>query len=94
MAPSSPPERVPAAADLDPAPRRLARALRSAAHGGVRCARAVAFWVGVALPFVYLPLLVGGLGQFELATFVGAIAANYLALLLGSGYRRPRRAAG
>ncbi len=75
--------------DLEPAPRRLAGALRASADEAVRFVRGVAFWVGVALPFVYLPLMVGGITRFELVTFVGAIVVNYLALLLGSGYRRP-----
>lgn len=74
--------------DLEPATRRLAKAVRTSVDEGVRLVRGIAFWIGVALPFVYLPLMIGGITRFELVTFVGAIVANYLALLLGSGYRR------
>jgi hypothetical protein len=48
----------------------------------------VAFWVAVGLPFLYLPLLYGGLEGEQWIVFVGLIVANALALLLGHDYRR------
>ncbi|MBB6644993.1 hypothetical protein [Halobellus ruber] len=48
--------------------------------------RFVAFWVAVALPFLYLPLLVGGLEGGQPAAFAALLAANAVALLVGHGY--------
>jgi hypothetical protein len=48
--------------------------------------RFVGFWAAVALPFLYLPLLVGGLGGQELLAFGILLAANALALVLGHGH--------
>ncbi|MFB6073732.1 MAG: hypothetical protein ABEJ89_01825 [Haloarculaceae archaeon] len=51
--------------------------------------RAVAFWLAIALPFLYVPLLVTGLSD---ATLIGAflvlLAANVVALLAGHSYLR------
>jgi hypothetical protein len=49
--------------------------------------RFVAFWVAVALPFLYLPLLTGGLDGSEPAAFAALLAANAVALVVGHGYR-------
>ena len=55
----------------------------------VKPLRAVAFWLAVALPFAYLPLLAGGIAdEAELATFLVLMAANALALLVGHDHRR------
>lgn len=49
----------------------------------------VGFWTAVALPFLYLPLLVAGIStQGELLTFVGLVALNAAALLVGHGHKR------
>lgn len=48
--------------------------------------RFVAFWAAVALPFLYLPLLVGGLNGQETLAFGSLLAANALALVLGHGH--------
>jgi hypothetical protein len=40
----------------------------------------------VALPFLYLPLLVGGLDGQQTTVFVGLLLANAAALVLGHGY--------
>ncbi len=50
--------------------------------------RFVAFWAAVALPFLYVPLLVGGLEGQQLAVFVGLLATNAAALVLGHEYGR------
>jgi ABC-type Fe3+-siderophore transport system permease subunit len=66
--------------------------LRAAARVGstaVKPVRAAAFWLAVVLPFAYLPLLAGGFGgESELLTFVGLVAANAVALLVGHDHRR------
>jgi hypothetical protein len=48
--------------------------------------RFVGFWAAVALPFLYLPLLVGGLEGQETLVFGLLLAANALALVLGHGH--------
>lgn len=49
---------------------------------------AMAFWAAVALPFVYLPLLVTGLDTTAEAIAVAAlVTAHVLALVLGHRYR-------
>jgi hypothetical protein len=50
--------------------------------------RFVAFWAAVGLPFLYLPLLYGGLQGDRLLVFGGLIVANVAALLLGHDHRR------
>lgn len=54
-----------------------------------RPVEALAFWSAVALPFVYLPLLLGGFDDLTGAlTFVGLLLANFVALYLGHDHRR------
>jgi len=48
--------------------------------------RFVAFWTAVTLPFLYLPLLLGGLEGSEPTVFLVLLAANVVALFLGHGY--------
>ncbi|MEF8843125.1 MAG: hypothetical protein V5A62_16120 [Haloarculaceae archaeon] len=66
--------------------------LRTAARVGstaIKPVRALAFWLAVALPFAYLPMLASGFGsEPELLTFLALIAANAVALLVGHDYRR------
>ena len=50
--------------------------------------RFVAFWTAVALPFLYLPLLVGGLGGGQTTAFVSLLLLNVAALVLGHDYGR------
>lgn len=51
--------------------------------------RATAFWLAIALPFLYLPLVVAGpVGRSELLAFAGLLVLNMVALVLGHGYRR------
>ncbi|WP_152041626.1 hypothetical protein [Salinigranum salinum] len=50
----------------------------------------VAFWVAVAVPFFYLPLLSRGLEtRGELLVFVALVAVNVVALGLGHHHRHP-----
>lgn len=50
---------------------------------------AVSFWSAIALPFLYMPLLLAGIStQGELLTFIGLLALNVAALLAGHGHKR------
>ena len=49
--------------------------------------RFVAFWLAVALPFLSLPLLVGGLDGGEPAAFGALLVTNAVALVVGHGHR-------
>ena len=48
--------------------------------------RFVAFWAAVALPFLYLPLLFGGLEGGQLSAFAGLLGVHLFALVAGHGY--------
>lgn len=48
----------------------------------------VGFWLAVALPLVYLPLLAGGLSSQEATVFVGLVVLNVASLIAGHGYAR------
>lgn len=51
--------------------------------------RFVGFWVAVALPFLYVPLLLHGLSNGgSLLVFVGLLTANVFALVIGHDYGR------
>jgi len=50
--------------------------------------RFLAFWAAVALPFLYLPLLVGGLDGQQVTVFVALLLANAVALVIGHEYRQ------
>jgi len=50
---------------------------------------AIGFWAAVALPFLYLPLLLTGIStDGELITFLGLLALNVAALLAGHDHNR------
>jgi hypothetical protein len=54
--------------------------------------RAVSFWVAIAVPFCYLPLVARGLEtRGELVVFVVLLSVNLLALTLGHDHRHPGR---
>ena len=49
--------------------------------------RAIAFWVAVALPFLYLPLLITGLDTTPITVaFLALLGANAVALFVGRGH--------
>lgn len=50
--------------------------------------RFVAFWTAVALPFLYVPLLVGGLRGQQALVFTGLLLLNFVAVVLGHGHRQ------
>jgi len=45
--------------------------------------RGVSFWAAIVLPIAYLPLLSGGLAGSEALLFVGLLAVNVGAFVLG-----------
>lgn len=50
---------------------------------------AVAFWSAVALPFLYLPLLLSGLDTTDQVTaFILLVGLNVVALVIGHRYGR------
>jgi hypothetical protein len=49
--------------------------------------RAVGFWAAIALPFLYVPLLLFGLEkQTHAIAFLGLLALNLIALLVGRSH--------
>lgn len=60
----------------------------SAAGMAVAPLRFVGFWAAVAFPFLYVPLLMGGLEGSEATVFLGLLVTNALALVVGHGYNR------
>lgn len=55
-----------------------------------RPVEAFAFWTAIALPFLYVPLLVYGLETpSELAAFLGLVCLNVVAFVIGHRYNRP-----
>lgn len=50
--------------------------------------RAIAVWLAVTTPFLYLPLLVRGFsGRGEVLAFVGLLVVNAASLVLGHRHR-------
>ncbi|KYH26541.1 hypothetical protein HAPAU_16400 [Halalkalicoccus paucihalophilus] len=50
---------------------------------------AIAFWSAIALPFLYLPLLVSGLGSTaQLTAFLALLAIHAAAIVCGHRYNR------
>jgi hypothetical protein len=50
--------------------------------------RFVGFWAAIAFPFLYVPLLMGGLQGNEATVFIALLAVNLLALVVGHEYNR------
>lgn len=49
----------------------------------------IGFWTAIALPFLYVPLLATGLGTApRRVAFVGLLALNVAALIVGHRYKR------
>lgn len=61
---------------------------RDAVSAVRRPVEAAAFWLGVALPFAYLPIFAFGIEQAPLVPLVGLLVANIVALAVGHGYGR------
>ncbi len=50
--------------------------------------RFVAFWAAVALPFLYVPLLFGGLEGGQVSAFASMLGVHLFALVAGHGYHQ------
>ena len=63
--------------------------LERVAPGLVAPIRAAGFWTAIAMPFLYLPLLVTGLSSsFDAVLFVCLVVVNCLALYVGHPHCR------
>lgn len=74
-----------------PAPMHAARrwVLDESIRGAVA---ALAFWIAIALPALYLPLLVAGIESTDgLVTFLGLLGLHVIALVGGRPYRATAR---
>ncbi|WP_233203896.1 hypothetical protein [Halegenticoccus soli] len=58
------------------------------AHAVVVPLRALCFWAAIALPFLYVPLLLDGLKGSAPLVFVGLLSANLVALYVGRAHKR------
>jgi hypothetical protein len=74
----------------DASPTRIVdhvrRGVRTAVDHVRPLLQATAFWSAVAMPFLYVPLLLGGLTGGEFPTFVALVLVNALVLVLGHGH--------
>ena len=90
MTPSTPLPSVAAVRDAMPDPTSLKDTVRAVTGNGRTVAvapiRAAAFYVSIALPLVYLPLLAGGVTADRFAVLLGLLLANAAALVLGHDY--------
>lgn len=53
-----------------------------------RFLRAAAFWLAIALPFLYLPLVLNGFTGQEAVAFLALLVLNGGALVVGHDYHR------
>ncbi|MDL5361509.1 hypothetical protein [Halalkalicoccus sp. NIPERK01] len=64
-------------------------ASRLAVSALARPIEAIAFWSAIALPFLYLPLLVSGLGSTaQLTAFLALLALHAVTIVGGHRYNR------
>jgi hypothetical protein len=59
---------------------------RSGARIAARPVRFVGFWTAVALPFLYVPLLLSGLDGTESTAFTALVVVHVLSLVVGHNY--------
>ncbi|WIV65746.1 hypothetical protein [Natrialbaceae archaeon AArc-T1-2] len=77
----------PSGADADSEPSHLYSRFVDSIRGPIRF---LAFWTAIALPFVYVPLLVRGLENPTVTVaFLTLLVVNSLALYVGHDYNRP-----
>lgn len=53
-----------------------------------RSVEAVAFWLAIALPFLYFPLVLNGFTGQEAVAFAALLAVNAVALVVGHDHNR------
>jgi hypothetical protein len=86
MSTSSSPLWPPADASPSRIVQQLLRSLRTAVTHVRPLLQATAFWSAVAMPFLYVPLLLGGLTGAEFSTFFALVLVNGAVLVLGHGH--------
>lgn len=59
------------------------RMIGSTVRNGIQ---SLGFWAAVLIPFTYLPVLSGMIGESSPETFAGLFVLNILCLLIGQGY--------
>lgn len=68
------------------APAALAATAHETATTLADTGRAAAFWTATGLPFVYLPMLLGGFAADHPVTIAALLTLNALTLLFGHGH--------
>jgi len=69
-------------------PAPLSGSLPDVSESLVAPVRSLAFWTAIALPFLYVPLLLSGLDSGSTRTaFLALVALNAVALFVGHSYR-------
>ena len=61
--------------------------IQAACRHGVRHIKIAMFWSAIILPVGYLPLLIGGLHNFETIIFITLVAFNIIALYIGHDHQ-------
>lgn len=68
---------------------RVDETVPSIGHSLLAPIRGIAFWIAVALPFLYVPLLASGLQSSSVRlAFATLVVCNAVALLVGHPYAR------
>ncbi|MEF8853850.1 MAG: hypothetical protein V5A28_15765 [Haloarculaceae archaeon] len=87
MSPLRPSDHRLRTADSEDRPGPLADALSTAARGFTSLTRTVAFWLGIVLPFLHVPLLLLlGFTDATTPALVSLWALNVVAVAVGSGH--------
>lgn len=66
----------------------LGRGVETVVGAIARAIEALAFWTAVGLPFVYLPMIVGGVAGQQWLAIAGLLLANVISLIAGHDYAR------
>lgn len=82
------PDQYGSAGQLSQVGHRLVKGVETGVGCLARTARALAFWTAVGLPFVYLPLIVGGVSGQQWLVVAGLLVAHVVALIAGHDYAR------
>jgi len=89
MSRPTPPSTESASASLPGTASQYRQRVRRLYHTIKPSAQFLSFWIAVALPFVYVPLLARGLADATAAlTFFALLVVNILALYAGHGYNQ------
>ena len=86
MSPSTPFPSVSSLREAVPTASSLRDVVDTLGDGAAVPLRAAAFYAAIGLPFVYIPMLVGGVDPGRLLVVVGLLLTNAAALVLGHDY--------